>query len=125
MSATDQGAEEQIMTDPVTPEPAEPAASAYAPPPSAVRPSPVLSIIAMIAGILGLALGLFGWGLLFSIGGVVLGHLGQRKEREAKGFWLTGLITGYIGVVLNLVVIVIWIVVFIAAINAGEGYYMP
>jgi hypothetical protein len=113
------------MSDPVTPDPVHPESSPSAPQPyAAPSQSPVLSIIAMIAGILGLVIGLFGWGLLFSIGGVVLGHLGQRKERAAKGFWLTGLITGYVGVALNLVVIAIWIALFVAAINAGDGYYM-
>jgi hypothetical protein len=112
------------MTDPATPEPTPAASTPYSPPPGAPNPSPVLSIIAMVAGILGLVIGLFGWGLLFSIGGVVLGHLGQRKEPAAKGFWLTGLITGYVGILLNLIVIGIWIALFVAAFNAGDGYYM-
>ena len=83
-------------------------------------PQPVLSIISMISGILGVLIGFIGWGLLFSIGAVVLGHLGQRREREAKGFWLTGLITGYVGILVNLVVIVIWVVLLIALATTGN-----
>jgi hypothetical protein len=114
---------------PVVP-PAPPAAPpAYAapaaPPPTYAPPvayaaaptkSPVLSIISLIVGILGLIA--FGWGLLLSIGAVVLGHLGQRKEPQAKGLWLTGLITGYVGIVLNLILFSLFVIlplVFLAS----------
>jgi hypothetical protein len=108
------------MTDPSTPEP-----QPYAPPPIAAAATPVLSIISMIVGILGFLIGFFGLGLLFAIGAVVLGHLGQRKEPAAKGFWLTGLITGYVGILVNVVVIIFWIIATIALLNAGNGYYTP
>jgi hypothetical protein len=67
--------------------------------------SPVLSIISLITGILGVVTGFFGWGLLFSIAAVVLGHLGKKKEPAARGFWLTGLITGYVGIAVNVVIL--------------------
>jgi len=67
---------------------------------------PVLGVIAMISGILGIVIGIFGWGLLLSIAGIVLGHIAFSRERAAKGFWLTGLITGYIGVLINIIVLV-------------------
>jgi hypothetical protein len=114
------------MTDPTSPEPARPEPARPEPVPSAPHPastSPILSIIAMVAGILGLLIGFIGWGLLFAVGAVVLGHLGQRREREARGFWLTGLITGYIGIALNLIVIVIAILAFLAFTGGGQYYY--
>ena len=74
----------------------------------------------MISGILGVVIGFIGWGLLFSIGAVVLGHLGQRKERAARGFWITGLITGYLGILVNIVVIVIWVIVLVALASTGN-----
>ncbi|PRY67594.1 hypothetical protein B0I08_106201 [Glaciihabitans tibetensis] len=87
--------------------------------------SPVLSIISLIAGILGVLAGFIGWGLLFSIGAVVLGHLGQRKEPAAKGMWLTGLITGYAGIVLNLIILAIFIVALMAGISAYDMETAP
>ena len=60
------------MTDPVTPEPNPYAAPAYGSTPGGAAPakSPVLSIISLITGILGVVTGFFGWGLLFSIAAV-------------------------------------------------------
>jgi hypothetical protein len=65
-----------------------------------VRQSPqtVLSLLAMIFGIVGLAIACcYGAGFLFSVAGVVLGHLGLKRE-NARGMALTGVITGYVGV---------------------------
>lgn len=101
------------MPEPVAPESNQsqpsprPAASSYSDrSPSAPPKSPVLSIISMISGIVGLVLAFFGFGILFSIAAVVLGHLGQRKERASKVFWLIGLIAGYLGVLANAAVII-------------------
>jgi hypothetical protein len=108
------------MTDPTVPEPAP-----YAPQGAsgAAVPTPTLSIISMILGVLGLLIGIVGGGLLFSVGGVVLGHLGRRKEPGAKGFWLTGLIAGYVGILLNVVVIIVWIVFFVTVASTGNDLY--
>ena len=107
------------MTDPTVPEPT-PYSQPIPPLEGAPAPTPNLSIISMIVGILGLLIGFVGGGLLFSVGGVVLGHLGQRRERHARGFWITGLITGYVGILVNLVVIVIWIVLLAALASTGN-----
>ena len=118
------------MTD-TTPPPA-PEPTAYVAPASPAAPyatpgapakAPVLSIIALITGILGLIGAISGgWGLLFSIAGVVLGHLGQKRETAAKGFWLTGLITGYVGIAINVVVLAIVIIGLIALGTLGSSY---
>ncbi len=43
--------------------------------------------------------------LLFSIAAVVLGFMGKKREPSApKWMWLTGLITGWAGIALNLIV---------------------
>jgi hypothetical protein len=111
---------------PVPPEPSsravpQPDSPAYPPvygaggyTPTAATASPTLSIISLVLGILGVAAGFVGFGLLFSIGAVILGHLGQRREPGAKGFWLTGLITGYIGIAINLLVLIFLIIAFVA-----------
>ena len=113
-------AKEYAMTDPTVPEPT-PYSRPIPPMGGEPAPTPTLSIISMIVGILGLLIGFVGGGLLFSVGGAVLGHLGRRKEPAARGFWLTGLITGYVGILVNVVVIIVWIVVFFA-LAAGDGY---
>ena len=82
--------------------------------------TPVLGIIGMILGILGVLISIFGgFGLLFSIAAIVLGFLGRAKERAAKGFWLTALITGFVGVLIS----VGWIIFYVVAIAAGIGSY--
>jgi hypothetical protein len=110
------------MTDPTVPEPT-PYSQPIPPLEGTAPPTPTLSIISMIVGILGLLIGFVGGGLLFSVGGVVLGHLGQRKEPAARGFWLTGLITGYVGILVNIVVIIIWIVFFVAVASNRDNLY--
>jgi len=71
--------------------------------------SPILSILSLVGGVLGLLVGFFGVGLLFSIAGVVLGHLGRRREPNGKGMALAGLITGYVGIAVNVIVIGLFI----------------
>lgn len=108
------------MTDPATPESNAYAAPAYGSSTGgAPAKSPVLSIISLITGILGVVSGFFGWGLLFSIAAVVLGHLGKKKEPAARGFWLTGLITGYAGIAVNVVVLALAILAAIALVSTG------
>jgi succinate dehydrogenase/fumarate reductase cytochrome b subunit len=96
-----------------TPPPSTPYASAPAP-----AKSPILSILSLIFGILGvlLSLFLFGTGFLPGVAAVVLGFLGRRKEPQAKGMWLTGLITGFVAIA---IAIVVWVV--LAAIVGLAG----
>lgn len=100
------------MTDPATPT-AAPAPGAPA------AKSPVLSIISLIAGIIGLLGSISGWTLLFSIGGIVLGHMGQKKEPNAKGMWITGLITGYLGALINVISLIGQIALFATFASYG------
>ncbi|MHA7985566.1 hypothetical protein ACX9R5_07130 [Rathayibacter sp. CAU 1779] len=107
---------------PAPPQYGAPAASPYggaaAP---AGRKAPVLSIIALIAGILSVVGAfIFDWipfvgaiiGLVISAAAIVLGFLGRTREPQAKGMWLTGLILGFVGVVINLIFLIFWIAVF-------------
>lgn len=107
------------MTDPnVTPPNPAPQA-AYQPAPAA--PSKTLSIISMVAGIVGiLSSGFFG---LAAIAAVVLGFMGKKREGEpAKGFWLTGIITGFVGIAIMVIVLGIIIAGFVAAASLGTSY---
>ena len=75
----------------------------------------------MVAGIGGIVLGGF---ILASIAAVVMGHMAQKRQPYAKAFWLTGLITGYIGIGIGLIVALLVVVWFVAiATIASNGYY--
>jgi hypothetical protein len=131
------------MTDPAAPTPPEqpgyPATPGYSSPsysaapgytagspyePSAPKKTPVLSILALIAGSIGLLGGiLFGWSLLFAIAGVVLGFIARGKEPASKGLWLTGLILGAVGIVGNLIWIGIYIVGWIGLASLDYSTY--
>jgi hypothetical protein len=104
------------MTDPqYSPPPATP----YAPA-GGVQPtkSPILSILSLVGGIVSILLAFaFGTGLVFGVAGIILGHLGQRKEPQSRGLWLTGLILSYIGAALSLLILLFVIIGFVAIAN--------
>jgi hypothetical protein len=74
----------------------------------------------MVLGIAGLFLG-----FLVSIAAVITGHMAQKRQPYAKPFWLTGIITGYIGIALGLIVTIAFIawIAFIASVAGAGGYY--
>ena len=101
-------------------EPTPPSATPYSPEPVAQR-SPVLSILSLVFGILGVlgSLFLFGTGILPAVAAIVLGVLGRRKEPASKGLWLTGLILGIVGVV---IAVIVWIAVgALVGVAASNG----
>jgi ABC-type branched-subunit amino acid transport system permease subunit len=97
-----------------------PYAQPYGAPAPAAK-SPVLSIISMITGILGIVS--FGWGFIFSIAAIVLGFLGRNKEPAARGFWLTGLITGFVGIAITIIGGIILAVGVFSVINNPNVNY--
>ena len=105
----------------------EPTPYSAAPAGGAPKKAPVLSIIALIAGILGLLgswiglLSLFGLiGVILPIAAIILGFLGKSKEPQAsKGLWLTGIITGFIGLAITLLLVIGSTVLFA---SIGEQY---
>jgi len=84
-----------------------------------------LSLIGMIAGIVGVVISLFsgGFGLIFSIGAVVLGFLGKKREPAAKGFWLTAIITGFAGIGISVIWGIVWVLIFVSAASTGYSSY--
>lgn len=81
--------------------------------------SPILSILSLVGGIVGIVLNLaWGIGFLFGIAAIVLGFIGRRKEPQARGFWLTGIILGFVSVA---IAIIFWIVlgVFFASLSSN------
>jgi hypothetical protein len=72
------------------------------------RPSSGLSITSMVLGIVGIVLCCFG-GVFFSIAAIITGHIAQKSQHWARGFWLTGLITGYSGIALGVLAIIYYV----------------
>jgi hypothetical protein len=123
---------------PVTPPPAAPSAppaygaapqqpyGAAASGPYNVAPAvpKTLSLIGMIAGIVGIVISVPGWGFgfIFSVAAIVLGFLGKSREPAAKGFWLTAIITGFVGVAISVVYLIITIFLFVV-IGADYNSY--
>jgi hypothetical protein len=95
---------------PVNPYAQNPSGYAYGAPPQATRPQG-LAIASMSVGIASVVLCCFG-GLFLGIPAVILGHIAQRKQPWARGFWLTGLITGYVGVGIGILGIIYYVAVF-------------
>jgi hypothetical protein len=92
----------------------------YAYQPYQAGPPTGLSIASMVLGIAGI---FFFFGLV-SIAAIITGHLAQRSQPHARGFWLTGLITGYVGLGLGLLVIVIYVGYFVVlfGVLGSSGY---
>jgi hypothetical protein len=83
----------------------------------APQPSRGLAIASMVTGIASIVFSLYGFGILPSIAAIITGNLARKSQPHARGFWLAGLICGYIGLglaVLWIVGIIIFIV-FVAA----------
>ncbi len=100
-------------------QPTPPPSTPYVPSGAAPAKSPVLSIIALIAGIVGVLLSLFafGSGIVPGIAAVVLGFLGRSKEPQARGLWLTGLILGFVAIA---VAILVWVVLAIIGLSLNS-----
>lgn len=83
--------------------------------------APVLSIISLVAGIIGVLGGAIVFipfvgsvlQLFFPIAAIVLGFLGKAKEPGAsKGLWVTGIILGFVGLLISIIGFVVWGLVF-------------
>nr|RZI37183.1 hypothetical protein BJQ95_00384 [Cryobacterium sp. SO1] len=104
-----------------TPPPSgSPAAGYYQPGMPPVAKQPILSILSLVAGVIGI-LGspvaffpIFGGilAIILPAAAVVLGFIARNKEPNGKGFWLTGIITGFVGIALALLSILLWALVF-------------
>ncbi|GAA2751523.1 DUF4190 domain-containing protein [Amnibacterium kyonggiense] len=81
--------------------------------------TPILSILSLIGGILGILTSFFWIGLLFGAAGAILGFIGRRREPQARGLALAGIITGIIGFVISLVVIIAFFVLLGVAASQG------
>ena len=102
-----------------TPPPAAYGAPTYAPAYQAgyygaPQPPKGLAIASMVTGIASIVFSFYGFGILPSIAAIITGNLARTRQPHARGFWLAGLICGYIGLgfaILWIVGIIIFIVV--------------
>ena len=61
-------------------------------------------------------------GFLAGLAAVILGFIAKKNQPYAKGFWLTGIITGLVTVglsVIGLIGLIIWFVIYGATYNSG------
>jgi hypothetical protein len=93
----------------ITPERLRAGADLAPQPPEAT--SRILSILGLIAGVLGVFLGPL---LLFSIAAIVLGFAGRKHEPAARGLWLSALLLGFIGLALGVLYVCVFIVVVVS-----------
>ena len=85
------------------------------------QPPKGLSITSMILGIAGLVFAFFP----ANVAAVITGHMASKSQPYAKPFWLTGIITGYVGLGVSLLVgLIILASIFIPLIAIGTygGY---
>ena len=81
-----------------------------------------LSLTALILGCASVLLTFVYLGFLPALAAVIIGHIAQRRQPGAKILWLTGLITGYLSLVVSVVFggWIAWIFIqAFAAINPG------
>ena len=90
---------------------------AYAP----ARPQG-LSLASIVCGIAGVLLSFGGIGLLPSIAAVVTGHLARKRQPWARGLWLTGMITGYVGLGISIIAGILLIIVIAIGIAHSGNY---
>ncbi len=78
----------------------------------APAPPKGLSITSLITGIVGVVA--IGWFVPASIAAIITGTMAKKREPYARGFWLTGIITGWVGV--GLTVFVVGLTIFFTVI---------
>lgn len=100
-------------------QPGYPAQPPYGYPP---RPPRGLSIASMVLSLAGVIVPYLG--LLSAIAGVITGHMASRREPAGRGFWLTGIIVGWVVIGLYLLIgVIVAIVIAVSTSQSGSGAY--
>lgn len=72
----------------------------------------------MVLGIVGVVFGLFyGLGLFPAIAAIITGHIAQKRQPAGRGFWIAGLICGYVGLLGSLIGVALLVVVIVVVAN--------
>lgn len=69
--------------------------------------SKVFAIISFICGLVSIVFGCFGGGFLFGIAAIVLGVISRKRNEDKKGLAVTGIITGIVGTLFSIVMIIV------------------
>lgn len=83
----------------------------------AAAPPRGLSITSMVLGIVGLV-GFFLGGGLLSVGAVIFGHIGLKREPAGRGMAIAGIVTGYVGIGIGILLFLLILVPLLIAISA-------
>ena len=85
------------------------------------RRSRLISVLALIAAVVGAAISFTGWGFLLPIAGIVLGIIGARREKGARALWLTAILLGIVGLVVSVVALFFQYLTVMALIGYSAG----
>jgi hypothetical protein len=87
-------------------------------------PAPTgLSVASLVLGIVGVVGSFFyGFGLFPAIAALITGLIARKRQPQAKGMWLTGIITGSVGIAIS-VLWIIGIIIFFAFIVSNSATY--
>ena len=84
------------------------------------QPPKGLSIASMILGIAGAFLSFcYGFGFLLGVAAVITGHMATKRQPYAKGYWMTGIITGYAAIGITL----LWVIGLVVLVFATSPNY--
>jgi hypothetical protein len=61
----------------------------------------------------------FGFFILPQVAAVILGHMALQREPAGKGMAIAGLVLGYIGIALTVIVIILAVIAMQVAITSG------
>jgi hypothetical protein len=85
------------------------------------RPSRLLSILALIAAIIGAAISFTGWGILLPLAAIVLGGIASRREKPAKALWLTAILLGIVGLIVSVIFLFFQFLLLMALVGYSAG----
>ncbi len=80
--------------------------------PAAARPTQTLGIVALVLGIVALPASAAAAGLVFGVAAAIVGHQSLRREPDARGMAITGLVLGYVGIAIS----VVWGIALLASV---------
>ena len=85
--------------------------------------SSALSIVSLVAGIVGLVC-CCGMAIVPNLVAIICGAIALAKKKPGKGMAIAGLVLGIVGMLIGLFLLIIYAVAFIEAFNAGmaEGF---
>jgi len=90
------------------------------------KKAPLLPAVAVSSGVLGLALApAFGAGIVPAIAAVVCGHSAKHRPLAKQGTVMTGLVLGYLGIGLSVVMGTIAATPVIRALLISVGFLLP